>query len=198
MELDPVISSDKPTVLVHNVLINCGYVETARHATVICQHRFGFSDPEEALMHLHKVLKAAYIEALRDYDHYNTIKKADKADAQFDGPQDESFTEEFAEWISEWCGSDNDGSPGGYEPWQVMEANDWEIPGRLTTGMVIDIYENGEHILANPDLIKQHVGAFKGIYYPTHSSNSWPLTSDLRMYVITVGEIKPKEAKKPL
>lgn len=198
MEIEPVISSDKPTVLVHNVLINCGYVESARHATVICQHRFGFSDPEEALMHLHKVLKAAYIQTLYEYDRYDKTSKGKEAEAQFNEPQSDDFTEEFARWISEWCGSDNDGSPGGYEPWQVMESNDWQIPGSLTTGVVIDIYESAEYILANPELIKKHIEAFKGIYHPTHNSNSWPLTSDLRMYVVTVGEIKPKIAKKPV
>lgn len=197
MEIEPVIASDKPTLLVHNVLINCGYVESARHATTICQHGYGFSDPEEALMHLHKVLKAAYIEALRSYDYYDKTNKADEAEKQFSEPQEEDFTEEFATWIADWCGSDNDGSPGGYEPWQVMEGNSWQIPGRLVTGMVIEIVENGEKLLANPEEIKRHVAAFRGEYFPTHGSNSWPLSSDLRMYVVTVGEIKAKEAKRP-
>lgn len=183
MELEPVISSDKPTVLVHNVFINCGYVESARHATVMCTHRLGFSDPQEALLHLHKTLKAGFVEACQEYNYYN--------------PCGEDGEEQLAEWINEWCGSDNDGSPGGYDPWEVMQAYDWDIPGHLTTGMVIEIVENGGELLSSERLIKNHIKAFRGEYVPYRDGEDWPLTSDLRMYVVTVGEIKPKPINRP-
>ncbi len=192
MEIEPVISGDKPTVLIHNILINCGYVESAQHATVICQNHNGFSDPEEALIHLHQVLKAAYIEALRNHDHYHNTNRASEAIKDYNSPQNREFTDNFASWIVEWCGSDNDNSPGGYEPWQVMDDYGWQIPGIITTGMMIDITEKGEHLLASEQQIRNHIKAFRGEFVPLNGSDTWPMHSDLRMYVLTVGEVKPK------
>ena len=184
IKTEPVVGRFEPDLRVYNVLINCGYVESARRATVICRHRGGFDTPEEALIHLHESLQRAFTEACQPHNYYKPFQK--------EGP-----VQALAEWISEYCGSDNDGAPGGYEMWEVLQGCGWELPGELVTGLIIELRENGAHILSSKQLAINHCRAYRGVYIPDEHHVDWPMTSDLNIYVLTVSKVKKRIPKKP-
>jgi hypothetical protein len=185
MKTEPVVGRSEPDLRVYNILINCGYVEHARHATLIARHWEGFDTPEEAMIDLHKSLKKAFEEACKEYNHYIPVVEQGNPGAG------------LAEWISEYCASENDGSPGGYEPWEVLQGYGWDFPGRLVTGLVIEITENGEHVLSTEENVLNHCKAFKGEYVKYRDDCDWALTTDLDMFVLTVSKVEPKTPKKP-
>lgn len=174
---------------VYNVIVYCGYVESHRHAPLIFQHESGFSDVKEALLHLHESIAAI----LNGYIENGDWKKVHDSWYEYG----EDFNQDVQTLISELQPSTNDGSAGGHEFWEDIQSYGWTYQGNLVTGLCVTITESGENILASKTLICNHCDAYEGKYIPSHSSNDWPMTSDLDLQILIVSKIPRKTAERP-
>lgn len=190
-EAVPVVGSPSgdADLRVYNVIVYCGYVESARHAPLIFQNYAGFSDAKEALIHLHDSLAASLNQCIE----WGDWKKIDPKSSFYDYPKSTNL--DVLEYIDQLQPSDNDQQPAGYGMWKELNGYGWTFPGDLVTGVCVTIVENGASFLADKKHIENQWKAFHGEYIPTCSGLC--IYPDFELNVLMVSSIPRKAIKTP-